>query len=525
MATAIKNPVFLFASVGILFLSFFRLGHYSLWDDEANTALIAQGVARTGDTSALIGDNIVAFRNGSELSGLKARYVSPLQYYLAAPFVHNATDAFSARFPFALCGVIALILLLFRISTFEKNSSHIFFWTLAILGNVSLFLYLRQCRYYAPVILFSILSADAYFFWKPGIRRAFFLGIFLAFTFCSNYLNGVALIGVLGIEMGLHSSKRLKISEIGFLLIPLVLISVPVFLIWNPLFKDVVNLGGTVFNWSDKWTLFLWNWRDLNRAELINLPILFFSILAVFRKSMFPIFRTFLALFVYISIISLLSPQPVQYTNVADIRYLVPVTFFSIFILCQFFGIIFSKNKWVAVFLSLVVFFTNFSNSAFGYLFPIQSTSLLRINEIFSSPRDPYTVTVEFLKSLDKKPKSIVVIPGYMTYPLMYHFPETHYYWQMNANRKIDFPSLADWNFYGSQVPDSILAFGPVQNQQYLNIQDTAEAIGGLYQKKLVLNIFWHDTYRPELFWRSFREISINNPDIDGILFLENEKK
>ena len=42
-------------SIVVLILSgwliFFRLGHYPLWGDEAETAIFARAVARTGDTS------------------------------------------------------------------------------------------------------------------------------------------------------------------------------------------------------------------------------------------------------------------------------------------------------------------------------------------------------------------------------------------------------------------------------------------------------------------------------------------
>src|SRR5689334_533651 len=67
-------------------LLFAGLGHYALWDDEANTALSAKAVLRTGDTSARVDDhNVLAYRGGAELRDLKLRYVPPLQAYVAAP--------------------------------------------------------------------------------------------------------------------------------------------------------------------------------------------------------------------------------------------------------------------------------------------------------------------------------------------------------------------------------------------------------------------------------------------------------
>src|SRR2546423_181940 len=97
-------------------LLFVRLGHYPLWDDEANTALIGQSVWRTGDTVAKIGQNIVAFRGGGDLENLRTRYIPPGQFYLAAPFVgalaRYQPNTFLARLPFAVFGLLAVALML-----------------------------------------------------------------------------------------------------------------------------------------------------------------------------------------------------------------------------------------------------------------------------------------------------------------------------------------------------------------------------------------------------------------------------
>src|SRR5687768_73198 len=71
-------------------LMFARLGHYPLWDDEANTALFGQAVWHSGDTSAQIGHNLLAYRSGAELDDeYRNRRIPPLQYFVAAPFVRD----------------------------------------------------------------------------------------------------------------------------------------------------------------------------------------------------------------------------------------------------------------------------------------------------------------------------------------------------------------------------------------------------------------------------------------------------
>ena len=88
--------------IGSVFL-FARLGHYALWDDEAITALTAKAVWQTGDTSARLGENIVAYRNGLLLRNMKDRATPPLQFYVAAPFLGLMGDtAIASRLPFAM---------------------------------------------------------------------------------------------------------------------------------------------------------------------------------------------------------------------------------------------------------------------------------------------------------------------------------------------------------------------------------------------------------------------------------------
>src|SRR5262249_47184703 len=87
-------------------LLFVRIGHYPLWDDEAQTCLISRSVARTGDTSAVLGQNIVAYRQGILIHDFKERTSPPLQFFLEAPFVGaNGTSSGAARIPSALLGL------------------------------------------------------------------------------------------------------------------------------------------------------------------------------------------------------------------------------------------------------------------------------------------------------------------------------------------------------------------------------------------------------------------------------------
>src|SRR5438094_143426 len=114
-----------------------RLGHYALWDDEAGLVPIAEQVWRTGDTSAVIGHNILATHNGVLLRNLHDRGNPPLPAFLIAPFIGIGKSPWVARFPLALCGIGCVSLILWWM---RKSRLSLRIWavvTIGLLGNVS----------------------------------------------------------------------------------------------------------------------------------------------------------------------------------------------------------------------------------------------------------------------------------------------------------------------------------------------------------------------------------------------------
>src|SRR5262249_14613581 len=141
----LSAAIFLVAAI----LLFVRLGHYALWDDEAVVALSAKGVLQTGDTTAAIGHNIVAYNGGILLRNLHDRSTPPLPAYVTAVAMRILGDnAWCLRLPFALCGLGTVAVLLCWLQRLQIDRTAWFVAALAIVGNVSFFLFCRQCRYY-----------------------------------------------------------------------------------------------------------------------------------------------------------------------------------------------------------------------------------------------------------------------------------------------------------------------------------------------------------------------------------------
>lgn len=308
-------------------LLFGRLGHYALWDDEAATALVAQGVWQSGDTTAVLGHNVAACRNGLLLRDLHERSTPPLAAYLAAPLAGlRPGEALGARLPFAVLGFICIAVL---VAWLWKDARSHGVWLLfgaALLGNVSLFLFSRQCGYYAPALLASVALAYLYLHWD-GLRRGLliFALLSLALLACS-YLNYAALYACLMVDYAIWGRRRYRLvgGDWVALFLPQLLLGLPLLWVWNPLQAanaDYFQANGL----GDRLRLFLMSCRDLNACEFgVGVLLLAAPVLALFRRGSW-LGRGSVVAVVYLAVVSLLSPQPLAVSRFADVRYLVPL--------------------------------------------------------------------------------------------------------------------------------------------------------------------------------------------------------
>jgi len=147
--TQFNWPLFLLVIAVASVLCFWGLGTRTLWEDEAETAVLAQRVLSYGFPKALSGNNLVYQGVPQYDAGYRWTYHPWGQFYVtAAGLAIFGQNAFAARFPFALCGVLTVALL------------YVFIWrhwhssTIAVLGamflatSVYFILHCRQCRYY-----------------------------------------------------------------------------------------------------------------------------------------------------------------------------------------------------------------------------------------------------------------------------------------------------------------------------------------------------------------------------------------
>lgn len=451
---------------------------YSLWDDEANTALFAQTVQTTGDTSAIKNHNIIAYRNGAELNDQKkARYVSPMQYFFLAPWIDaDQPEPANARIPFFLLSVVALILIYRRALMLQISPPLMLFLTSLIFGLTAFFLFSIQIRYYSLCLLWTVMIGEVYAF--KGLHRTrdfFWLGVFSSLLFVSNYLMGVATLIALGVHALIYRRDifRFNLKNVMSFNLPHLLISVPVFLTWNPLGKNVVTLHNTAL---DRLNLFYRNIRDFNGGHFGSILLLIAGLILLKGEAKKRFQQYGLVFIVYIAAISLFSPQPVRGTGLADIRYLLPLMLLG-FVWAIDIGHSVLR-KYPKGFYAFAFFFAFLS---VPYAAKLEMPLVMLIQELKAPADDPYQKVADWLNANAHEQQTVVSSLDYATYPLMYLAPKLKYVGQITGDL--------------TPEPDYAVSFCQ---------EGVISQFESKYETAAEFQIGCREKFRPEIFLRNF---------------------
>ena len=509
------------------FFLFHNLGTYALWDDEANTGIVAQGVWATGDTLAQVGDNLSAWGDGLNLTGRYERSQPPLQFYLCAPFVGLlGPTALAARLPFALIGLGTVIALLLwarkAASSFEYAA-----WCVALLGSVSFFLYCRQARYYAPALAFTLGACWAY--WSllrgRGRRRELILGLMLAGVLISNYLCCAALMLSLFADYMLwgRTCKRLSLRSLAALALPLLIVGLPVLWIWYPLGRyasdalDPSEQGA----WLRKARYCWWFFRDASVSQLVS-GVLLVACPWLFRlqRNTWHL-RVPCAIGVYLLANALLAPQGGW--DFAAIRYAMPVVLGGLALTVLVSGAVYARSHAAGVAVLLLASLTNvlYLDWVGGWLIgPVPKLMpALFIGELLHPQEEPYTPVAQWVRENVAPGALVVVGPTYARYPLMYHAPQAVYGWQLSPETaEKRFAGVDPRQIRGSVAPDYMVCFGP--GFAILKAEMSRRLIPGLaYTPVAAIDRYSIEEYRPEIYMRRFGKPPPYPPQFQILIF------
>jgi hypothetical protein len=181
------------------------LGYPYLWQDEAATAVLAERMLRFGKPLAYDGLNLITIdhsvaENSNNIDRRTRDPQSAINFYIergdfkrdtawkwqpwgqfvaaALSFKIFGATTFAARLPFAIAGVITVLLLYQFVWSYFKNSQMALLASAFLLLNTYWILHSRQCRYYSLSSLFLMLTMVSYARWQRGGRggTAMFVG-------------------------------------------------------------------------------------------------------------------------------------------------------------------------------------------------------------------------------------------------------------------------------------------------------------------------------------------------------------
>ena len=176
--------------VVVTYLGFKGLGSARLWDDESQVTIMAKNLNQTGELTGWDGRNLYAYRNGGALDAHLRPVNPPLDIWLdALSFKVLGMSAWSARIPFVILGLAALLFLFSILEQEFKDEYWLkLFIFIAFAFSCTYLLNIRQARYYACSLLFSVAAYDFYLRFRTRPNWQWSLGIVIC-TVLSFFAN------------------------------------------------------------------------------------------------------------------------------------------------------------------------------------------------------------------------------------------------------------------------------------------------------------------------------------------------
>lgn len=530
-------PIFLAAC----YLSLVRLDNTLFWDDEAETGIIAKNFARFGRLTGWDGRNLLTYRNGGILDENLRTRMPPLDYIMpAASFRVFGVSTWAGRFPFVLAGLGSLVLLTVILRenfSSSKDSSLWIYGTAVQAFSVPFLLYIRQCRYYALAMLFSLLIFLFYrrclqtgrFIYFVLLAAAAVLLFYTNFLLCTAFLSALVLVCVI-----FHKDNLRRNLFRFFVAVSLFALATVPYAIYYRIWHRP-DMPSEEIWYVRKLILMWWNLRALNLPGLlpwIAAAGLIYFIVRYHKKDkdIAAILQWLVLSIGYVFFLSLLSPQPIEGTKAADIRYLIPAMPFLSGLVGIFIWFVHRRTIPGAIAILILVITTNLlsvtpGNWKFQWLLPAY------INEVHHNYPTAYGEAVRFLQENAKQDETVFVWPEFANYPIMFYMGDkirmcctldSQSSIPLNKIRNFNAPLLIEENF-----PDWIILFAllPETNQylSYFSRQHLQEGqqVKFIYKLVKVLDVYWLDTARPELQWHSFRPKTDFNRQSEAVYIFE----
>jgi hypothetical protein len=188
--------------------------------------------------------------------------------------------------------------------------------------------------------------------------------------------------------------------------------------------------------------------------------------------------------------------------------------------------IVHRKNKFIAIaifiiFISTNIFTFDLSSEGFRLLFPEY------LHEIHNDYPSPYKAIEAFFQRNGNPDDSIYAIPEYANYPIMFYLGDKfRICCVLNKDTKLPIEKIKTFNaplFVEDNFPKWLIALGASHDtREMLNFFSRPHIEGNkvttyIYKLEKILDVYAHETYRPELPWHSFRPIRHFNRSTDAV--------
>jgi hypothetical protein len=198
--------------IGASVLILSNLGNIYMYGDEAQNALLAKTTLAHGIPLAYDGRNYFSNQPGECTASYLWTWQPWFPYYLLAGFFAVfGTSTFTARLPYALAGIGAILLTYFYGKSLWHSRRAALIAALLLMLSVPFLLLVRQCRYYSLTALFSLASLYAYSEMLNGRKRApVVFGLSALLLFHTHYTYTAALLGTAIIHSLIFRRDRLR---------------------------------------------------------------------------------------------------------------------------------------------------------------------------------------------------------------------------------------------------------------------------------------------------------------------------
>ena len=526
------------------YLLFKNLDDTPLWCDEAETALVARNFLKTGHCTAWDGRNLGTTRNGHLLDANLNFRNPPLSFYVtAASFRLFGESPFAARLPFAVIGLLT-VLLLYGLIRLECPGSPAFaLFSAAMLGSCAEYiLYARNCRYYALAVFLALL---VFFVWRrllrrPGIGAATGLAAATALLYYTHFLICLAFCASLAVSWLLFERKSFPGRKTAgrYLLataVAFVAATLPYTLLHHSWERPDMPQGVPLWHHC---IVMLWYVRESVTTGFAPWLVLAGSVALLITRSLHGEVRSLVRASLTILAVNCLliglssqqeMPKNPHLRSLADIRYLVACFPFAAILAGATLDWLYRKMKPLGLVVALVLATTNIAscipwgNPRFDFSTPAVYSPLYRYwREIH---RHFFTATEAVMFVLRKnaqQDETFYAFPENRNNALCFHLGsllvnscvlDTNSPLGAERIRRMSPFLLKSENF-----PDWVVFFGHYSYRETMRYftrgvpQDDGTVAYHEYECFSDLPIFGSESNRPETFWHSYAPVRVAEP-------------